>query len=176
MDSENAEMTKIIAFGKAEGQRKQCRVSEDLFSGSVDYYDSFLSGKLELFRFMVEDTKTFLTEEGIRAEEFEILKPYFQDFLKTEMDPDHPEEDVYVELAFQNVRPERILATCTFAVPDENGNISLTHALYQLLDYREGNRNWLVYNFPEKAWQEGGEDLFDLEGMLAEARERENRK
>lgn len=160
-------MTKIIEFGRAESLRRKERAEEDLFSRSVDFYDRFLTGKIELFRLMVEETRTFLAGEGIRAEEFELVRPYFMDFLTLELDADLPREELYAELAFQNVRPDRILAASTFAIPDEKGNIRLAHGLYKLEDYRNGNRLWFAYSFAERRWEDTGEDLFDLEEMLA---------
>ena len=164
-------MSNIVSFKdfKQDNADKIRARKNGSFFDAIDKYVQMLQDKQSLLEFMAEETETLIRSEGMNPDEFVLSPAYYHDFLITDMNIDIPEEGVYVELVFHNVSENRIISACTFASPQEGGEVSLTHQMYMLEGYKEGNREWLGYNFEEKLWQKGpGLDCFNLNLILEE--------
>lgn len=170
-------MSRIIDLNEFKSHRthKHAKVEvseEGAFYDTVNHFEQMLDDKEALLEFMAEETESFIFEEHMNPDDFRLSKSYFKDFLLTDIDLDDPSEDTYVELVFHWVSEERIVSVCTYAVPEESGEIHLSHQMYALEHYKEGNRSFSMYNFDDHRWQaDQGEDYFDVDVVLREYKE-----
>lgn len=148
--------------GKQDGQKT-------LFHSSFEHAQDMLCDKQVLLDLMVKKSEEVMREEKLVPDDFILSDAYLADFLATEINLDRPETGSYVELVFHDVKPNRITAVCIFAVPQEGSEIRLSHQMYRILQYREGNREWEAYDFDRKLWIEGaGDDVFDIDFLVEE--------